>query len=88
VPRRHSVSSTAISPKVVCQWSFFSAAADLRALQCLRRAFVDAALRPFRQHLVAHLPQFVNHPPLGRVGLFQVAPRILDNTQQAFHPGA
>jgi hypothetical protein len=53
----------------------------------LCRAFVDAALRPFGQHLVAHLPQFVNHPPLGRIGLFQVAPRILDNTQQAFNSG-
>ena len=67
---------------------FFTAAADLLALPCLCRAFVDAALRPFGQHLVAHLPQFVNHPPLGRVGLFQVAPRILDNTQQAFNSGA
>jgi hypothetical protein len=54
----------------------------------LRRASANAALRPFGQHLVAHLPPFVNHPPLGRVGLFQVALRILHNAQQTFHAGA
>jgi hypothetical protein len=53
----------------------------------LRRAFLDAALRPFSQHLVAHLPQFLNHPALCRVGFFQIALRILHHPQQTFHAG-
>jgi len=84
VPSRNSSSSTAITPKGVWQWSFFAAAADVRRLPCLRRAFLDAAPRPFGQRLVAHLPQFLDHPALGRVGLSQVAPCVFRHPQQAF----
>jgi hypothetical protein len=71
-----------MSPKVLCQRSFFTLAPNpWRPIQCFR-AFGDLPLSPVLQHLLAESTHLLDHAPLRLVRFAQVIPRILNQVDQ------
>jgi len=75
---------TSISPKVLCQHSFFYLPHHARICVKTYRFFIGETLPPVTQKFLPHRPQFVDRPSLSIVGFLQVASRILDQVEHAF----
>lgn len=84
--RRYCGSTTLISPKVVCQHSFFTLAPDLSAATKLLLQAIHLPLGPRLQRLLAHPRDLFDQPQLGRISFFQLPRRILHNGQQRCNP--
>jgi hypothetical protein len=84
VPSRDCGSATSMSPKVLCQGSFFALAPHPRGPIQFLRPLADRPVRPVLQHLLAEPTHLLDHAPFRLVGFAQVIPRILNQVDQTF----
>jgi len=75
-----------MSPKVLCQQSFFTVAPNPRRLIQFFCPFRDLPVGPVFQHLLAEPPHLLNHAALRLVRFAQVVTGILDEVNQSLNP--
>ena len=79
---RYCGSATLMSPKVVCQQSFFTLAMDLPVLTNGLRRFLHLPGGPGLHGPLSHAAYLFDQTHLGPIGLFQVAPGVFYHGQQ------
>jgi hypothetical protein len=76
---------TAISPKVLCQCSFFYLPPQV-PVRLQRGGFrVSQALAPVAQQFLSQRPQFFNRPPFGLIRSLQIPSGILNQVKHSLY---
>jgi hypothetical protein len=77
-----------MSPKVLCQLSFFTLAPDPGGLLQLLRALLHLPLGPVSQQLRTELAHLLDHPTLGLIGVAQLVTGVFHQFQHARNASA
>jgi len=77
-----------MSPKVLCQRSFFALPPNPRRPFQFVCPFGNLPVGPTFQHLLAEPTHLIDHAPLRLVGFAQILPHVLDHVDQTLDPPA